>query len=194
MQEIRIQIKDQAVDAALKGLADRMKDLSPVMRIIGEYLLRSTEERFDREGPGPDGTPWPPLAASTRRRKKHPKILTESGNLRGRIRYQVTGPGTLVVGSAEPYAAIHQLGGTIRKAAGSITVRHRTDARGNLMTTALFGGKGLIFAKASHKRALARTFASREHEIAIPARPFLGVSQADSEAIVGIVNRYLMAR
>jgi phage virion morphogenesis protein len=194
MQPVSIKIDDRQVLNSLQELSRRMGNPAAAMKIIGERILLQTEERFNREGPAPDGSPWPPLAASTRRRKKHPKILTESGRLRGRIRYQLLGNSTLVVGSAEPYAAIHQLGGTIHKKARSVQVRHRTDAKGNLLRTDLFGGKGLIFAKGSHRRVLTRQFSAGEHDIRIPARPFLGLSRANSGEITGIITAYLMKR
>jgi len=188
-------MEDAEVAAALNKLTGKVANLSPVMRIIGEYMVRSTEDRFYSEGPAPDGMAWPPLAASTRRRKKHPKILTESGDLRV-MHPQLLGTHGVAIGPSSRihYAAIHQLGGTIHRGAGTVQVRHRTDAKGNLLRTELFGGKGLVFAKASHKRALSRQFSTAAHDIRIPARPYLGVSAADSTAIVGIVNRYLEMR
>lgn len=193
---IRIETKDEAVKARMAELYRKMHDPSPVLKPIGEYMVRSTEDRFRSQGPAPDGTPWAPLKKSTLKRKKHPKILTESGDLRGDIHYQLLDTHRVAIGPSSriKYAAIHQLGGTIRRAAGTTTVRHRTDAKGNLMTTAQFGGKGLIFAKGSHRRVLSRVFDTSAHDITIPARPYLGVSAADSAKIVGIVNKYLAQR
>jgi phage gpG-like protein len=196
MPEIRVQMNDAAVQRSLDELSGRIKNPSPLMKIIGEYMVRSTEDRFNRQGPAPEGSPWAPLAAATLRRKKHPKILTESGALRGDIHYQLPSTHSVAIGPSSriPYGAIQQLGGKIHRGAGRISVRHRTDAKGRLLRTDLFGGKGLIFAKAGHKRALTRTFRSQAHDIEIPARPYLGVSAADSAGIVGLVNRYLAMR
>jgi phage gpG-like protein len=82
----------------------------------------------------------------------------------------------------------------IHRAAGSVTVRHRTDAKGTLMRTDMFGGKGLIFAKASHKRVLMRKFSASEHDIRIPARPFLMVQNEDWTEIRAAINRQLIGR
>jgi len=111
MPEIRITVHDEPVNQALNALAKKVKDPSPAMKIIGEYMLRSTENRFDSQGPAPDGSPWAPLKASTLRRKKHSKTLTETGHLRGSIRYQLQGPFSVAIGTNRVYAAIHQLGG-----------------------------------------------------------------------------------
>ncbi len=45
--------------------------------------------------------------------------------------------------------------------------------RGFAGPTEYFNGKGLIFAKDSHKRTLTRWFEVGAHSIHIPARPFL---------------------
>ncbi len=111
MTEIRITLHDEPVKKTLNDLAGKVKDPSPVMKIIREYMLRSTEDRFNSQRPAPDGSPWPPLKASTLKRKKHGKILTESGHLRGSIRYQLLGNAAVAIGTNRVYAAIHQLGG-----------------------------------------------------------------------------------
>ena len=57
---------------------------------IGEALMISTAERFDREE-APDGTPWEPLSPKYRQRKMRifgeDKILRSRGYLRDTIRY-----------------------------------------------------------------------------------------------------------
>jgi hypothetical protein len=46
------------IQAALTRLLGATRDLSAPFRDIGEYLLRSTDERFRKEQ-GPDGRRWP---------------------------------------------------------------------------------------------------------------------------------------
>ena len=86
-------------------------DTSALMPRLGEYLQRSVQERFKTQV-APDGTPWETLAPRTVKRKKYNanRILTERGFLRRGIHYQVTGPGTVEVGSNLIYAATHQFG------------------------------------------------------------------------------------
>ncbi len=92
-------------------------DLSSAMIEISEALLQSSQERAAKEV-APDGTPWAPLAESTKRQKTRQslsinKILHgESGNLFGTLfpfasaleAGVSTGPGT------SQYAAVHQFG------------------------------------------------------------------------------------
>ncbi len=107
--KIDIDIDDQAVRRTLRRLEAAGADLTPALEDIGEALLLSTEQRFSDQV-DPDGRPWKPLSPKYRRRKKHPKILTETTNLRGRIVWQLV-PGGVEVGTDVVYAAIHQFGG-----------------------------------------------------------------------------------
>jgi phage virion morphogenesis protein len=183
MPEIRIEMKDEAVKAALIGLSRKFSDLSPVMKIIGEYMVRSTENRFNRQGPAPDGSPWKPLAASTLKRKKHPKILTESGALRGDIHYHLLGTRGVAIGTSGriPYAAIHQLGGTIAHKAWIGVLAFKK--KGGFMSRSDAGKR---------KTAIRVAFAHYgEGQTKIPARPFLGVSADDSTKIVGMISQWI---
>ncbi|OPY07247.1 MAG: Phage virion morphogenesis family protein [Syntrophaceae bacterium PtaB.Bin095] len=111
MPDITIRIEDKPVMDALNRLARKMGDLSPALRAIGEDLVKSTEARFDSQGPAPDGKPWAALSPATLKRKQHSKILTELGHLRGSIRSQLFGTHGVAVGTNKVYGAIHQLGG-----------------------------------------------------------------------------------
>ena len=184
---IVIKIDDAAVKEALNDLGRRMANPSPVMKIIGEYMIRSTEERFNRQGPAPDGTPWAPLKPGTLRRKKHSKILTESGALRGGIHYQLLGRNGVRIGTGMniPYAAIQQLGGTIDQAARTATLAFKNR------------GGGFLSRKAASKRKTAVRVATASYgarKITIPARAYLGISDQDSGVIVGMINDYLAMR
>lgn len=164
-----IELEDAEVLKAIDTLQKAGGRLEPVWRDIGEYLLISTRERFDREQ-APDGTPWEPLAESTLQRKMlkgvqrgkgkkrkrlttrkgtlktgaisaalNSKILVESGNLRDLMRYQI-GQDGLKFGSDRIYAATHQFGDEKRD---------------------------------------------------IPARPFLGLSEEDRQEILDILADHL---
>lgn len=174
MIDITIAVNDSDIQAALVEMESRAEDLSPVMRIIGEYMVRSTEDRFRNEGPAPDGTPWAPLAPGTRAKKRHAKTLTESGGLRGDIHYRLQGDSAVLVGTTGrvSHAAVHQLGART----GPRVIRPR-------------GAKALYWPGAAHP------VKSVKHPGAvIPARPFLGVSSEDSRQIVGMINRYIAGR
>ena len=111
---LAIFIDDDEVQKALKHLAKNSNDLQPVMKRIGERLQRSADDNFRAES-NPEGEPWVKIAPATlkakkRRKKDGLKILSDGGNLRGNINYRV-GLDSVTIGSPEPYAAIHQLGG-----------------------------------------------------------------------------------
>lgn len=174
MAGFTITVQGQAVQLALQALGERAANLGPVLSAIGQDITARAKARFDASA-GPDGQTWAP--------KKHPNgrktLVGETGDLRRQIISSVAG-NQLQVTAGAPYAAIHQFGGTINKKAGQVTVRHRTDAKGELLRSAIMGGRGLIFAKASHKRALERSFDAAAHTINMPARPFMPVRAAGS--------------
>ena len=154
----RISIDVVGLDTAQKqlgALAAAGRDLTPVMRDIGEYLLRSTKDRFEQER-APDGTPWQPLSETTRRRKRRNKnrILTESGHLGGPSLSYRASPAELLFGSSAIYAGTHQFGA--KKGAYGRTSKGAPIPWGD-----------------------------------IPAREFLGLSDADSAEITEIVADYL---
>ena len=107
---IRVTIDDSEVVAALDRLAAAGRDLTPAMRDVGEHLLNSARERFRTET-APDGTPWAPLTAATRRRKERNKhrILTLEGHLSGGLDYRADSD-SVEVGSPSIYAGTHQFG------------------------------------------------------------------------------------
>lgn len=109
---LTIEVNDEAVLAALTRLRGRLDDLAPVFADIGEYLIRSTQDRFDAEE-DPEGRPWESVLVGTLAHKSHDKVLTESSRLRDSIIYQA-GRNELKVGTNVIYGAIHQLGGTIK--------------------------------------------------------------------------------
>lgn len=165
---IEIEVDDREIRGALSRLAGKVRNLLPAMKNIGEYLQRSTWERFDAQK-DPSGKPWAPLKASTRLRKKTSKILIESSRLRDSIAYRANND-QVEVGTNVAYAAIHQLGGKT-KAATIRPVRK----------------KALFWPGASHPVASVNHPGSE-----IPARPFLGVSDADRSEILDIVSDHVM--
>ena len=107
---INIDLDDHAVRQAFNRLLSAGADVSPLLQDVGERLLTSTKDRFDDQK-APDGTPWAPLSAATKARKKKnkDKILIQDGYLKGQIDYQIGGD-TLLVGSSLIYASTHQFG------------------------------------------------------------------------------------
>ena len=91
-------------------LVDAGHDLTPAFNDVGEYLVRTTKERF-RDQEAPDGTPWKPLSENYRKSKKRnaDKILTLDGYLSGTINHNAYRE-RLEVGSPMEYAGTHQFG------------------------------------------------------------------------------------
>lgn len=156
-----------AVREKLKKVAERCGNLSPIMKAIGDRVTEQTKRRFEAGGPAPGGTPWqPPKTPNPKRRR----TLTVSGHLRDSIRYQMLGKNTLAIGTNRVYAAIHQLGG--RTAAHDILP---------LRKKALKTPYG-IFRRVRHPGSV------------IPARPFLGLSEANSNELLGIIGEHIAGR
>lgn len=98
------------VERRLERLADAAGDLTPAFRDVGEALLNSTRDRFERQA-GPDGRRWAPLSPEYARRKPRNKgrILTLYGELHGTLRYVATAD-SVAVGTNEVYGPTHQFG------------------------------------------------------------------------------------
>lgn len=134
MTSFNITVKDEGVQAALKALAARVSNLTPVLQVIGEGITERTKHRFDTST-APNGAPWKPnsaatlamlsdrLAGSKSNIKKNgdlnakgsrmlagKKLLISSGFLRQQIVPNATG-NTLTVSATAKYAAMHQFGG-----------------------------------------------------------------------------------
>ena len=96
----------------LNRLLRQTNDLAPTLRDIGEYLLESTQQRFDDQV-SPDGEPWELLSAKTVKKKaltgQSDKILRGYGTLADTLNYQLNND-QLMFGSVMEYAASHQFG------------------------------------------------------------------------------------
>lgn len=105
-----IRIDDREVLEALRRLEQAGGDLTAAFSVIGEKLLRSHRERFNRQR-DPQGKPWAPLSPKYRARKKRnqDKILVLRGYLSGLLRYQAGGS-RLELGTDRVYGATHQFG------------------------------------------------------------------------------------
>ena len=144
----------EEVEAALRRLVSAGQDLTPAMRDIGEYLVRTTRDRFSAEE-APDGTPWAPLSEATKARKRRNagKILTLDGHLQGQLVYRESAD-QVEVGSPRIYGGVHQFGA--KKGAFGSTSRGTPIPWGD-----------------------------------IPARPFLGLSDADRDEVRDLLIDYI---
>jgi phage virion morphogenesis protein len=157
---IKLELHDDALIAGLARLSDGLDDMPDVMGEIGEYLVRSTKERFN-EGTAPDGTPWAKNSPVTLARKNDPNPLIDTKALFENI-FHEAGRNEVQVGSSRDQAAVMQFGA----AQGEFGAFIGKDKRGRDHFHHLPWGD-------------------------IPARPFLGLSDEDETALVGIIEEYL---
>lgn len=155
---ITIELDDRQVLDALNDLLQRTGDVTPALQEIGEYLIKSTKERFG-SGTAPDGTPWAANSDLTLSRKKGTRpLIGETEQLSTKFSYFI-GNNELTFGSIYPYAAIQQFG----------------SAQGA-------SGRGTYKTK---KGSFPIPWG------AIPARPFIGISDQDQVEILDIIRGYL---
>ena len=162
------------IQARMNEVRRRTGNLSPALKNIGEGLVRSVQGRFRTET-DPDGLRWKPVKAATRKRKRHPKVLTESHRLRQSIVYRA-GRDRLLVGTNVVYAAAHQFGDRQPRQVGAHT---------RIIKQAF--GRSLRFPVAAN---ISAHLVKRN----LPARPFLGISAGDRNEIAGILGDYLTGR
>ena len=96
----------------LLDLLGRIGNLNKPMTNIGEYLLMSTDDRFEQQI-DPAGVPWQPNSPYVMQFKRDNglilKILQSTGRLRGSIAY-LADETSVTVGTNVSYAPDHQLG------------------------------------------------------------------------------------
>jgi len=124
------------------------------------------------------------------------------GRITGRLRGSVYASGAQqtsgsqvdsAIGSNVIYAAIHEFGGVIHHPARQAKVRHKTDARGNLVKQ-LSNEKLLVFAKAGAKRARETTVEIPAHDTTMPERAPIRTGIAESApAYTRNISRQILA-
>lgn len=168
--------------AIINQAAQALGDPSPLLRSMGEYLLIAHDQRFASQT-SPDGKPWQALSPAYQRRKKKnkDKILQLDGYLANTLVYQVNGA-DLLFGSNRVYAAIQHFGGEIQMPAREGSVFFRRDMR--------TGDVGNRFV--SRKRSnFAQDVNIGPYTIQIPARRWLGTSDADNDELANIALDYI---
>jgi phage virion morphogenesis protein len=169
MSGIRMELKgQQAALGELAGYQARARDARGMYESIGLSLVTSTQHRFETST-APDGSVWPP---SLRVLANGGRTLVLSARLMRSITYQASASG-VEVGTNVIYAAIHQLSGAIRQAARTAVLHFKTNKRTG---QARFAKPG--------KADRARKAAIGAHTIKMPARPFIGLDDADDRSIL----------
>jgi phage virion morphogenesis protein len=109
-----IRISEQGLGAAASVLA-RLGSRAvrfDLLEVAGTIAESAARERIQETKSGPDGEPWAPWAARTARsRKDHHSLLSSAGHLRDSLAFEIAPDAlSVAIGSALPYAAVHQLG------------------------------------------------------------------------------------
>lgn len=163
----RIQVSSNAAEVgrALLDASKRIGNMLPLYQDIGAYMERSTDQRFAQEV-DPDGRAWRPLSPNTLASKRNSKILNETGQLRDSLAYEASRR-EVVIGFADKKARWHQFG------TRPYTIVPKNARMLRFMTP---GGPA---------------FASQVRHPGIPARPILGISQADEREILALVGEHV---
>lgn len=157
---IEIEINAREVQARIEQAAAKLENMRPLMQRVAGVLEHETEADFAAQG----RPPWAPLSKATiaKRLKRNQgrtvqRILQDRDILASSIstQYGADSAQIGVGGAARDYAAIHQFGGTIQRAAQSRKTRLRTDTKGNVVRQGNEdGAQGrATFAEDRHKRA-----------------------------------------
>jgi phage gpG-like protein len=188
MAGVTFTLDDQAALDALALLERRAEDLTGAYHALGAHFVFSTQRNFERET-APDGQKWRPLSPRTAakrigrgrgaRLRGYSTILRVTNRLYQSISYAVL-PDGIEWGSNLVYARIHQLGGTI-----DIAPRQGTVTLKNIRK------RGNRFVRTGTRGATSRTVSIRGHQVKIPARPYLGISDYDRRAVPEIVADHL---
>lgn len=198
-----IRIDTGTASAKLAEAQKLLADGRSMFQRIAAALRQQTLENFNAGG----RPSWVPLKASTiAARKKGKKgssvlrILQDSRMLRDSLSTD-HGADFAQVGANTPYAAIHQLGGTIERAPSRTKVRLRTDEDGNLQRQRKHRNLA-VFAKEDEGQVRESWHEVGAFTVNIPARPYLpflgaaqsGVLQPEAEkSILDIVTAAIEA-
>lgn len=163
--------------AVLSGIAARLDHPKPMFDDIGSSLVTSTQRRFE-ESRAPNGSPWPP---SLRALAVGGKTLVDSTRLMLSIVHNAWDAG-VEVGTNVVYAAIHQFGGLIKRAARTQTIYRKYDPRTDELSA--------LFVKRS-KANYAEDVAVPAHVIKMPVRAFLGLDDHDDHEIIAIAESFV---
>ncbi len=173
--QIQLELKDEGVRYELARLTGRLKNLTPVMRSIGETVRRSVEKNFAAKPPG-----RPAWEKSKRAEKEGGQTLSDTGRLRRS--FTVKGYADRVeIGTNVKYAAVHQLGfdGMVQVKPHIRRVRTR-DVKEKHQYTRYDSRVGIEIK--TGKRIVAKGIGQvkgHERHMKMPARPFLKVQDED---------------
>lgn len=163
----------------LHAMLDRAKNLRPVLAEIGEDMTESTKRRFST-AKAPDGTPWAANSATT---------LTRYSELFARK------DGTLTKKAQAKVAGKKPLTGETRALATTINYQVLGDNQVGIGSPMIYAAIQQYGAKRGESGT--GSFKTKKGSFPIPwgnipARPFLGASEADKVNIADLVRSYML--
>lgn len=162
----------QNIDVFFQQFAHRIQAAQQKLPdIIGTEVINSAADNFREEAYF--GEKWKPRKDKRNKRK----LLVKSGILHRSPRVVRSQPGLVIVGSDVPYAAIHNDGGSINRAARSETfVRNRVKrgARKGSFRRGTTAGRGQTY---------------RSYTINMPRRRFLGAHPVLKKKLEGVIKQ-----
>jgi phage virion morphogenesis protein len=190
--EVRVKIESRAVSEAFADLVRRLPaggNMAPAMQSMARALKTGAQMRFRTEKT-PEGQAW----------EKSYRARTEGGqtlSLTRRLRNSITaahGPTTASVGTNVAYAAIHQFGGVIRAKKGPFLAIPVTPAARQAGSPRNM--PGLHVWQTVKGQFVMGTENGTVHyllkrQVTIPARPYLGASDADKTELLRVVQDHL---
>jgi len=200
MPGIRVEVKwdDREARRIMDALLRRVSDLTPIMRQIGEQLMTSTSRRFE-SAVDPSGRSWPSVGAFAQSAQRGGSPLSGRHLARPGLGYAYeAGRDQVALGTRLVYGLVHQFGTQGKGGAlPDIVPTH-----GKFLTIPLpgvtrtarsyantFVRKGMILQRTG-KGGVKPLFLLRP-KVAIPPRPFIGVSRGDWAAIGEILRQAL---
>jgi len=109
MARINVEIASGEAQQAISGMADVLANPRLVFEDIGEYVIESTKQRFNK-GIAPSGVPWAPNRPTTLARKKGTRPLIGNSGRLGREIIKFVADNSVEIGSALEYAAVMHFG------------------------------------------------------------------------------------
>lgn len=196
---ILIEVDDAHVAGVLRDLTARLGDLTPVMQTLGEVLAKSTMARFVTSI-GPNGTPWQRNTETTYLRYLEQKngVTLEKGENAGRLNAKgvdaAVGKKPLVGVTKRLSTEIHAEPSADGVAIGSSLVYAAVQQFGAKMGA--FGRYSQVSRRNQYKEGDFRKHAGTVQGFPIPwgdipARPYIGLSTADDDSVLKIMEGYL---
>ncbi|WP_140918357.1 phage virion morphogenesis protein [Limnobaculum xujianqingii] len=167
---IDIKIDSAELENQLTALVDKIQHREPLMRDIAGIMADAVEENFAQEG----RPKWLGI-------KRDGKVLQDKGRLAA-SNTAFSDNDNAVVGTNSKYAAIHHFGGVIKKKARTQSLYFKQNKDGSV---------GRRFVRKS-KSNFSQTANIGAHQVTMPARPFLTLSNDDINEIEHAVSEYLV--